>query len=211
MLDKDFYYNDLTEIKSNNNIQLIVENDPYKEIDEICAKLNRIKYAMLKESSLAEMCCIVESSEERPIIGTQALDTCFGILFYDRKNKKGMVGHGSPSSKVVTLHEMISKVDDGTEKVIEYMIIPGFRNVDRRDTIGVEELLSELRIYCSSNIKFVPFHNDIDLSVKLHKPTLTYEFAFDTRNGKFVSEYVFFDETEVNPRYIPKAHHGLGK
>lgn len=211
MLDREYYYNDKIEINTKENLQFIIENDPYKEIDEICAKLNRIKNAMLEEASLAEMGCVVESSEDRPIIGTQALDTCYGILFYDRLNKKGVVGHGAPSSKVATLYEMIHRIDDGTEKVVEYLIIPGFRNVDYHDMSGVDELLRGLQKYCQSNIKFVPFQVKIEAFAKLHKPTLTYEFAFDTRNGRFVSEELFFDETEVNPRYIPKSHHGLGK
>ena len=104
MLDREYYYNDKIEINTKENLQFIIENDPYKEIDEICAKLNRIKNAMLEEASLAEMGCVVESSEDRPIIGTQALDTCYGILFYDRLNKKGIVGHGAQSIKVSTLH-----------------------------------------------------------------------------------------------------------
>lgn len=210
MLDRDIYYSDLKTIDKKEYIEPIDENDPYKEIDELCAKLNRIKCSLLEQTSLADMGCVVESSEERPIIGTQALDTCFGIMFYDRKNKKGIVGHGAPSSKVATLHEMIGRINDGTEKVVEYLIVPGFRNVDRRDMSGMDELLIGLKKYCPANIKFVPFSSSLESSVRLDKSTLSYEFAFDTRNGKFVNENIFFDETEVNPRYIPKSHHGLG-
>lgn len=210
MLDRGIYYNNLKKIETKEYLELIVEDDPYREIDIICAKLNRIKETLLKESSLAEMGCVVESSLERPIIGTQALDTCYGILFYDRKNKKGIVGHGTPSSKVATLYEMIQRIDDGTDKVVEYLIVPGFRNVDYHDVSGVDELLIGLHKYRPSNIRFVPFQIKIESFAKLHKPTLTYEFAFDTRNGKFVSEELFFDETEVNPRYISKSHHGMG-
>lgn len=210
MLNDDFLNNDIKIIDNKNYLQYIIEDNPYKEIDEICAKLNRIKFAMLREASLAEMGCVVESSQERPIIGTQALDTCYGILFYDRINKKGLVGHGAPSSKIATLHEMMQRINDGSVKVVEYMIIPGFRNVDYKDLSGLEELLQEIREHSPSNIRFVPMAEKIGPNVKLHKNTLTYEFAFDTRNGRFVSEEIFFDETEVNPRYIPKSHHGMG-
>lgn len=209
MLDRSIYYNDLKKIETKDYLELIDEEDPYKEIDIICAKLNRIRDALLKESSLAEMGCVVESSAERPIIGTQALDTCYGILFYDRANRRGLVGHGTPSSKVSTLYEMIGRIDDCTEKVIEYLIVPGFRNVDYKDLSGVEELVDVIRKYNFGNIRFVPLVSELG-SINLHKNTLTYEFAFDTRNGKFVSEALFFDETEVNPRFIPKSHHGLG-
>lgn len=206
MLDRDFYYNDLKIIDKKDEFEFIEENNPYREIDEICAKLNRIKYSLLKKSGLAEMGCVVESSEERPIIGTQALDTCYGILFYDRSAKRGLVGHGSPSGKIGTLCEMISRIDDGTKRVVEYAFVPGFRNVDRRDLTGVTELQMVLGKKCPKNIRFIPFTRD--LKIKLHEPTLSYEFAFDTRSGKSVSEELFFDEVEVNPRFKSKGRYG---
>lgn len=211
MVDNSFFNNDLKEIDKREYFEYIIEHDPYGEIDELCDKLNKIKNSLLEKASLASMGSVVESSEDKPIIGTQALDTCYGILFYDRLNKKGLVGHGAPSTKVATLSKMIRMLDDGSNRVIEYMIIPGFRNVDRHDTSGIEELLIALKKYCPSNIKFVPFKVRIDTGIRFHKGTLTYEFAFDTRNGKFVSEDLFFDEKEVNPRYINKNWSGFGK
>lgn len=206
MLDRDELCNDYVKIDYKENFQLIEEIDPYKEIDMICAKLNRIKFSLLEQASLAGMGSVVESSVERPIIGTQALDTCYGILFYDRQAKKGLVGHGSPSGKVATLQEMIGKINDGNERVIECMIVPGFRNVDYGDIKGLNELVRALEEYCPSNIRFVSFPSNVTPEIKLHEPTLTYEFAFDTRNGKFVSNSIFFDELEVNPRFKSKSH-----
>lgn len=210
MLDNDIYYDNYKEIDKSVPLELIVEDNPYEEIDEICKKLNRIKYSLMEKSSLAGMGCVVESTEDKPIVGTQALDTCYGILFYDRFAKKGIVGHGSPSGKIGTLYEMIRRINDGNDKVIEYMIVSGFRNVDRGDSRGLEELLAEIRKNSMGNIKFVPLKVEIN-GIKLHEPTLTYEFAFDTRNGKFVSEELFFDEVEVNPRYISQSRGRYGK
>ena len=44
-----------------------------------------IKYKLLLESKsqIARMGEIVVSSKEKPIVGTTALATCFGIVFYD--------------------------------------------------------------------------------------------------------------------------------
>jgi len=211
MLDKDIYFDDYETIeKKDYSLEYKVEYNPYEEIDEICDKLNRIKCSMLEQASMAGMTCVVESSEERPIIGTQALDTCYGILFYDRQARYGVVGHGAPSSKVGTLYEMLRLIDDGTDKVVEFMIVPGFRNVDYKDLSGQQELLEEMMKYSrDSKVKFVPLKGDIQ--IKLHEPTLSYEFAFDTRNCKFVSDTIFFDETEVNPRYMPKSNGRYGK
>lgn len=213
MLDKNIIYNSkekfIKKIDNMDNIDYIFVNNPYNEMDEICAKLNRVKYSLLEKASIAHMGCVVESSEERPIIGTQALDTCYGILFYDRAAKKGIVGHGFPSGKVGTLCEMIRRIDDGTNKVVEYVIIPGFRNTDRKDLTGITELQMVLEKMCPKNIKFIYLKSD--LQVKLDEPTLSYEFAFDTRNGKSVSESLFFDEEEVNPRYISHSKGRYGK
>lgn len=40
---------------------------------------------LIARSSIADMDQVVVSTPDKPIIGTMALDTCFGILFYDRK------------------------------------------------------------------------------------------------------------------------------
>lgn len=172
-----------------------------KIIDEYCDKMNTIKNALLKKTSLAKMDEIVASSKEKPVIGTQALDTCYGILFYDRESKEGICGHAVPSYLTNLLNKMINLF--GTEKrTIEYLIVPGFRNVERKDFRGLEELENVLFNRTSPNIQLVPLKNDSH-GIKLHDNTLSYEFAFDTISGEFVTEYVFFDDIEHNPRYIP--------
>lgn len=54
-------------------------NDYYKAINE--------SNELITHSNIAGMDQVVVSTSDKPIIGTQALDTCFGILLYDRKNK----------------------------------------------------------------------------------------------------------------------------
>lgn len=208
MLDRDKYYNDYIMIPEVDNNQLIEERDPYREIDEICAKLNRTRDSLLERASLAEMGEIVESSLEKPIIGTAALDTCYGILFYDRESKKGLVGHAIPSRKLDLLGNMINLLSDGENKTIEYLIVSGFRNENRGDRSGLEELRLELERLAPPNINFVLLM-DQGNGVNLHNATLSYEFAFDVRSGKFVSDILFFDETDFNPRFKPKSHMGF--
>lgn len=208
VLDTEKYYNDYTLIPEVDNNQLIEEIDPYKEFDEICAKLNRTRDALLERANIAEMGEIVESSLGKPIIGTAALDTCYGILFYDRESKKGFVGHAVSSRKLDILGSMINLLPDGENKTIEYLIVSGFRNENRGDFSGVEELMMELERLTPPNINFIPLV-DQGNGVNLHKATLSYEFAFDTRNGKFLSDIIFFDETDFNPRFKPKSHRGF--
>ena len=54
-------------------------NDYYKAINE--------SNELITHSNIAGMDQVVVSTSDKPIIGTQALDACFGILLYDRKNK----------------------------------------------------------------------------------------------------------------------------
>ncbi len=219
MLDYRVYKNnDLDKIETGNKIdnKIIEVSDSsyytikrdesdfeYEQFDKICEEANKLKYFLESKASLAEMGEIVESTNQRPIIGTMALDTCYGILLYDRKNKWGLVGHGAPSSKDSTLKAMIARMNDGTNRVVEYLIVPGFRNVDYGDYSGSDQLMNIINLCKFPNIKLVPLSTLPD--IKLHNNTLSYEFAFDTQSGEFVTNFLFFDECEVNPRFIPSG------
>lgn len=199
-------FNDYKNIKKdiNNYIDNKI-NDGYSDADEYCNEMNSIKFSLLERTSLARMYEIVESSLKKPIIGTQALDTCYGIMFYDRKNKKGICGHAVPSELLVVFREMIKWVNQ-REGEIEYMIVPGFRNFDRKDLRGLKLLEDYMIEKVCDKVKLVPLKGNGDY-IKFHQSTLSYEFAFNTENGEFVSEYVFFDQIEHNPRYTaPKRY-----
>ena len=198
-LDGELYYNIA---KPDLNIE-IIENNPYQLYDEYCDRMNRIKYGLLGKTNLAGMGEVVNSTEEFPIIGTQALDTCYGILFYDRKKKEGISGHAVPGQLIVVLAEMMKWLEGRTGN-IEYMILPGFRNVDRHDYSGFLELNNYMLEHIPVGIKMISL-KDIG-GFRLHQGTLSYEFAFNTSTGEFVTEYVFFESIEHNPRYIgPKS------
>ena len=144
-----------------------------------------------KYASIALMGQIVSSTDEKPIIGTTALDTCYGILFYDRANKWGLVGHAAPSSKIVTLSEMITKLGK-KPRIIECAIVSGYRNVERSDTRGEEELREYLHNYCPPNILFVPYQGS--LNTKVCSNVYAYEFALNVKTGKSVTHDLFGNE-----------------
>lgn len=165
------------------------------EYDEEAFKL---KHFLEQHASIAHMGEIVMSSNAKPIIGTVALDTCFGIVFYDRKNKKGIVGHAAPSGKTATMQAMLNSLEKGNQQVIEYAIVSGYRNEERRDYSGVEELIEYLRKKCPPNIKLIPFDS---LNVQINYSTLTYEFAFDVNTGSNFANYLFYDGKDSLNKY----------
>lgn len=112
-------------------------------------------------------------------------------MFYDRKNKMGMVGHGLPSSKQKTLLKMINMLGS-TPRTVEYCIIPGYRNYE--DINQLESELAELETclfeYCPDNINFISMQSYLE--IKECRNVKAYEFAFETMTGSSVSEYVFY-------------------
>ena len=152
-----------------------------------------LKYILEKHAKIARMGEIVTSSNDTSIIGTTALDTCYGIVFYDRCHKFGMVGHASPSMKISTLMSMIEMLGD-EQRIVEYAIVPGYRNVERRDYSGETQLINCLKTYCPNNIKLIPFQSDLGVAV-CHN-ILAYEFAFDVNTSRSVTNELFYENVE---------------
>ncbi len=169
--------------------------DKYKHINEdhYNEKAIKFKYFLKQHASIANMGEIVVSSTKKPIIGTTALDTCFGIVFYDRKNKNGIVGHTYESGKIAIMHDMIERLEKGDNRVIEYAIVSGYRNVEKKDYSGETELLNYLQTHCPKNIKLIPFDG---LNIQVCSNVLAYEFAFEVNTGANVGNYLFYDEFE---------------
>lgn len=149
----------------------------------------KLKFELEKYANIANICQIVTSSTEKNIIGTTALDTCYGIVFYDRNSKFGIVGHGLPDTKLDTLREMINMLGKD-EKTIEYAIVPGYRNIERKDYSGEEQIINYLKTYCPKNIRLVPFQSD--LGINLCSNCLAYEFAFDVNTSRPVTNSLFY-------------------
>lgn len=166
--------------------------------DTIEDEAYKIKSILEQHASIAYMGEIVVSSKDKPIIGTTALDTCFGIVLYDRKNKKGIVGHAYSSGKIAIIHSMIELLDKNEQQVIEYAIVSGYRNIERKDFSGSIEIQNYLKMNCPQNIKLVPFQN---LDVQVCSNLLAYEFAFDVNTGQNVTSYLFYNRIKSARKY----------
>ena len=167
-----------------------------------------IKYKLLLESKsqIARMGEIVVSSKEKPIVGTTALATCFGIVFYDRQNKKAYVGHAGPGSYMQMLHTMVSMLDSST-KQIEYSIIPGWDNynhfgnkssaVNLLDVDKNPEYSMRVALKSISRINFIPLKLQLDIREGNADGNPYYEFAFDANTLTNVADYLFFETNNL--------------
>lgn len=132
------------------------------------------------------------TSKEKPIIGTQALATCFGILLYDEESKEAIVAHVSTDVVPVIL-KIFDLIKVNKKRVFKYAIIPGYysQNEDPYDIKNkIKYIFEDAQ---TDDIKFEPFKNIPKDAVKKDFSTPSFEFAFDSRIGKFVSQEVEFD------------------
>ena len=157
---------------------------------------------LITHSNIAHMNQVVVSTSDKPIIGTQALDTCFGILLYDRKNKFGICGHASPKSIFGIVVEMLKQIPSTTEGNVEYAIIPGYRAIEQHNFKDVEEIQDILRNYMSvvnPKIHFTSLKTPLNPSMP--NGLLCYDFAFDTISGKDITSIVFKNYAEEQRRH----------
>lgn len=168
-----------------------------------------IKYKMILESKsqVARMGEIVVSSNEKPIVGTTALATCFGIVFYDRQNKRAYVGHAAPDSCMQTLVKMIAMLDLSV-KQIEYSIIPGWDNYNKfgnkSSTLNLldvninPEYRMRMTLKSISEINFIPLKFPLDIREGTTDGNPYYEFAFDANTLTNVANYLFFEPENIS-------------
>lgn len=168
-----------------------------------------LKYKLLLESKsqIAKMGEIVVSSEEKPIVGTTALATCFGIVFYDRQNTKAYVGHAGPGSYMQMLYTVVSMLDSSA-KQIEYGIIPGWDNYNGfgnkpltsnlLDSSKNHEYQMSLALKSISKIDFIPLEFQLGIMEGNTCGNPYYEFAFDANILIDVTNYLFFETEDLN-------------
>ncbi len=156
---------------------------------------------LIARSSIADMDQVVVSTVDKPIIGTQALDTCFGILFYDRKNKFGICGHADPYNTFGIIVEMLKQIPESTEGIIEYTIVPGYRAMKQKNFEREDEIQDILRNYMSINPKIHFTSLKTPLNPSMPNGLLCYEFAFDTISGRDVTSIVFKNYAEEQRRH----------
>lgn len=101
----DINKNDYIEYNNGTSLDRIL-NDYYQAINE--------SNELITHSNITDMDQVVVSTSDKPIIGTQALDTCFGILLYDRKNKFGICGHADPKNIFGIVVKMLKQIPSTT-------------------------------------------------------------------------------------------------
>jgi len=143
------------------------------------------------------------STDEKTIIGTQALATCIGILLYNEELKKAIVAHATTTPEIA---------------------------IDKIFKIIVENKLWHVpfkyKIILGSDIKPVMFYNTIDTikkyfshftpfdetqipkeAIETDERTISHQFAFDASSGKFVTDKVLFglEYYNINKDQIEKT------
>ncbi len=194
--------NEFKEIKNDEYIKKIDGSGLDKITNEFFSLINEANQLRL-QSNIANMDQVVVSTNEKPVIGTQALDTCFGILFYDRKNKFGICGHADPNSISYIIIEMLKQIPLNTDIEIEYVIVPGYRAIEQKNFKAIDEIRSLLDSYTSiyPKINFVSLKTS--LNPVMPSGLLCYDFAFDTRTGLDVTDIVFRNTiVEQNSRHL---------
>ena len=149
------------------------------------------KENLTRKLKLVNMKEVDISTLEKPIIGTQALATCMGVLLYNEEHKKAIVAHSSSDWKSIA-HQTLSLVFEHglNSSVTKYKIIPGYYPEHYQVADSLEE------VYRSLKPMFIPFdENEItDSSIQVDEETTSCRFAFDSLSGKFVTQYVYFGE-----------------
>ena len=188
----DINRNDYIEYNNGTSLDRML-NDYYQAINE--------SNELITHSNIAGMDQVVVSTSDKPIIGTQALDTCFGILLYDRKNKFGICGHADPYNTFGIIVEMLKQIPESTEGIIEYTIVPGYRAMKQKKFEREDEIQDILRNYMSINHKIHFTSLKTPLNPSMPNGLLCYDFAFDTISGKDVTSIVFKNYAEEQRRH----------
>ncbi|MBE6156001.1 MAG: hypothetical protein E7164_04525 [Firmicutes bacterium] len=146
------------------------------------------KDELTKLFKLVNMNEVAVSNDEMPIVGTQALATCVGVLIYSEKYKCALVAHvGTEWQNLLeSIFELLIK-NELDSAPLEYLIIPGYYY----NHYEVVENLSA--IFADLYPLFVPMQVSLDNGVYIKDPKLpAHQFAFDARTKKFVTNQVLF-------------------
>lgn len=125
------------------------------------------------------------STEEKTIIGTQALSTCIGVLLYDEEKKLAIVAHVVPD-KVDAIDKIFTIIIKNKlwSTKFKYKIIPGYYPEHYNTCELIEKHLTN----------FIPFDEDKIPSNAIRRDDKleSCEFAFDASTGTFVTDKVYF-------------------
>lgn len=130
------------------------------------------------------------STEKKPIIGTQALATCTGIVIYCEKNKKAIVAHLSSDNYKETMNKVFELININKLNIfsLKYKIIYGG---DRGEAAIERGVINYIKM--QFRVSLVEEYDELLLDgVRFDVNTDSNEFAFDASSGKFVTDKVLF-------------------
>ena len=146
------------------------------------------------------------STDEKPIVGTEALATCIGVLLYSEEKKIAIVAHVS-SQPMETIDKIFNIIVKNKLYSVnfKYKIIPGYYE----EHYEVEDILKKHLSH------FTPFEdNEItEKDIRISEEYTSKEFAFDASTGKFVTDKVYFglDYLSVNGYDIDSQNKKIGR
>lgn len=148
------------------------------------------KVLLTKKMILVGMNDAKISTEEKPIIGTDALATCLGVLLYSEEKKQAIVAHVS-SNPIPALDKIFQIMIDNKllKTQFKYKIFFGYYK-DAAEYYQVEDILEK-------HFKdFIPFDEEEIPTDAINTvlPLGANEFAFDASTGKFVTNKVLFGQ-----------------
>lgn len=149
------------------------------------------KIKLSKLLNIANMDSAEVSTLEKPIIGVQALATCFGLLLYDENQKLGIVAHFSTEINS-TFFEILKLIDFSKNNLFKYVIFPGYYSKIQDPYMTRFRIEKVLKSIQSDQLRFIPFDDIPSNAIVKSKTTPSYQFAFDTRTEKFVTNQVLF-------------------
>lgn len=175
------------------------------------------KKELTKKMYLVNMNKFEISTKERPIIGTEGLASCIGMLFYSEKEKKAVVAH-YPSNIDDTLElEFIPKSDNDVTysnllkilfaQTIEFLVENNLDESSLKYKIIMpyycEEKQIKGKIYLENACKslqpwLTPFGEIPSNAIATVEELNANRFAFDAETGMFVTDKVLFGKDYIN-------------
>lgn len=168
------------------------------------------KEELLQKLTLVRMNHFGIATLDKPIIGTNSLATCLGLLLYDEKDKMAIVAHIRSGDPNIAMKKVVEFVRENKLEFtsFKYKIFDGYYQ-DTAEAYHTKETI--INRYIKLNLFFaVPFkEEEIPSTALLKDPALpANEFYFDVQTGRFVTEEVQFllqdstiTEEENKPRH----------
>ena len=178
------------------DIQLKI-NPVEKYLQDLLETSIKARTELKNHATMAHMNQVVVSTPENYIVGTEALATCTGILFYNKALKKGICGHAGPNSGMQITMEMLKHIDPNEDPNWEYTIVSGYDAAKKSSDKDYEDIKKTLalvqKVY--PHIKFKPISQSI--RPHLDSKLFCYNFAFDVLHELDVSYQMFDKEAEA--------------